>query len=161
MCSHNKLAVLVSSPVSLSEEPIAPPPTTQQDTPSGFEDTEPVNTSMQEFYQLYQKLLVITLVLTGIIFISVWIFYSLNIALNYLIGACTGVVYLKMLANDVERLGAEKNRLSKNRFALFIGLIILATQWNDLHVMPIFLGFLTYKATLLVYTVQTAFLPDS
>ncbi|MBD2300815.1 ATP synthase subunit I [Nostoc sp. FACHB-87] len=161
MCSHNKLAVLVSSPVSLSEEPIAPPPTTQQDAPSGFEDTEPVNTSMQEFYQLYQKLLVITLVLTGIIFISVWIFYSLNIALNYLIGACTGVVYLKMLANDVERLGAEKNRLSKNRFALFIGLIILATQWNDLHVMPIFLGFLTYKATLLVYTVQTAFLPDS
>jgi ATP synthase protein I len=161
MCSHNKLAVLVSSPVSLSEEPIAPPPTTQQDSQSGFEDTEPVNTSMQEFYQLYQKLLVITLVLTGIIFISVWIFYSLNIALNYLIGACTGVVYLKMLANDVERLGAEKNRLSKNRFALFIGLIILATQWNDLQVMPIFLGFLTYKATLLVYTVQTAFLPDS
>jgi len=161
MCSHNKLAVLVSSPVSLSEEPIAPTPTTQQDIQSGFEDTEPVNTSMQEFYQLYQKLLVITLVLTGIIFISVWIFYSLNIALNYLIGACTGVVYLKMLANDVERLGAEKNRLSKNRFALFIGLIILATQWNDLHVMPIFLGFLTYKATLLVYTVQTAFLPDS
>ncbi|MBD2437016.1 ATP synthase subunit I [Nostoc sp. FACHB-110] len=161
MCSHNKLAVLVSSPVSLSEEPIAPTPTTQQDSQSGFADTKPVNTSMQEFYQLYQKLLVITLVLTGIIFISVWIFYSLNIALNYLIGACTGVVYLKMLANDVERLGAEKNRLSKNRFALFIGLIILATQWNDLHVMPIFLGFLTYKATLLVYTVQTAFLPDS
>jgi ATP synthase protein I len=147
--------------VSLSEEPIAPTPTTQQDVPSGFEGTEPVNTSMQEFYQLYQKLLVITLVLTGIIFISVWIFYSLNIALNYLIGACTGVVYLKMLAKDVERLGAEKNRLSKNRFALFMGLIILATQWHDLHVLPIFLGFLTYKATLLVYTVQTAFIPDS
>ncbi|MBE9006653.1 ATP synthase subunit I [Fortiea sp. LEGE XX443] len=147
--------------MSLSEEPIAPTPTTQQDTPSGFEETKPASTSMQEFHQLYQKLLVITLVLTGIIFISVWIFYSLNIALNYLIGACTGVVYLKMLAKDVEQLGAEKNRLSKNRFALFIGLIILATQWHDLHVMPIFLGFLTYKATLLVYTVQTAFLPDS
>ena len=160
MCSHNKLAVLVSSPVSLSEEPIAPPPTTQ-DSPSGFEDTEPVNTSMQEFYQLYQKLLVITLVLTGIIFISVWIFYSLNIALNYLIGACTGVVYLKMLAKDVERLGGEKRRLSKTRFAVFIGVFVLATQWHELKVLPIFLGFLTYKATLLVYTVQTAFLPDS
>jgi ATP synthase protein I len=147
--------------VSLSEESIAPNPTTPQDAQPGFEETEPVNTSMDEFHQLYQKLLVITLVLSGIIFISVWIFYSLNTALNYLIGACTGVVYLKMLAKDVERLGGEKNSLSKNRFALVIGLIILATQWHDLHILPIFLGFLTYKATLLVYMVQTAFNPDS
>lgn len=147
--------------MSLSEESVAPNPTTLEDQQAGFEDTEPVNTSMNEFYQLYQKLLVITLVLTGVIFISVWIVYSLNIALNYLIGACTGVLYLKMLAKDVERLGSEKKRLSKNRFALLIGLIILASQWHDLQVMPIFLGFLTYKATLLVYMVQTAFNPDS
>jgi ATP synthase protein I len=53
------------------------------------------NASMQEFYQLQQELLLITVALTGVIFISVWIFYSLNVALNYLLGACTGVVYLK------------------------------------------------------------------
>lgn len=156
----SSLAELVSSPVSLSDESTASTPTTTQNAQSGSEDEERVN-SMEEFYQLYQKLLVITLVLTGIIFISVWIFYSLNIALNYLIGACTGVVYLKMLAKDVERLGGEKTRLSKSRLALFVGLIILATQWHELKILPIFLGFLTYKATLLVYTVQTAFLPDS
>jgi ATP synthase protein I len=156
----SSLAVLVLSPVSLSDESTASTPTTTQNGESGSLDKERVN-SMEEFYQLYQKLLVITLVLTGIVFISVWIFYSLNIALNYLLGACTGVVYLKMLAKDVERLGDEKKRLSKSRFALFIGLIVLATQWHELQVMPIFLGFLTYKATLLVYTVQTAFLPDS
>ncbi|MBD2194337.1 MULTISPECIES: ATP synthase subunit I [Calothrix] len=146
--------------MSLSDESTASTPTTTQNAQSGSEDEERVN-SMEEFYQLYQKLLVITLVITGIVFISVWIFYSLNIALNYLIGACTGVVYLKMLAKDVERLGGEKKRLSKSRFALFIGLIVLATQWHELKILPIFLGFLTYKATLLVYTVQTAFLPDS
>ncbi len=161
MCSHLKLTVLVSSLVSLSEESIAPTQTTQQDAKSGFEKTEPVDPSMEEFYQLYQKLLVITLVLTGIIFISVWIFYSLNMALNYFIGACTGVVYLKMLANDVERLGGEKQSLSKNRFALIIVPIVLASQWHQLHILPIFLGFLTYKATLLIYMVQTAFIPEA
>ncbi|GAX41303.1 putative ATP synthase protein I [Tolypothrix sp. NIES-4075] len=147
--------------MSLSDESINPTPTTRQDAQPGFEDTEPASSSMEEFYQLFQKLLRITLVLTGIIFISVWIFYSLNIALNYLIGACAGVVYLKLLARDVERLGSEKKSLSKDRFALFIGLMVVATQWRDLHVLPIFLGFLTYKATLIVYTVQTAFIPDS
>ncbi|WP_017654402.1 ATP synthase subunit I [Fortiea contorta] len=146
--------------MSLSEESTAPTPTTQQDAKTDSGDAES-GKSMQEFHQLYQKLLVITLVLTGIIFICVWIFYSLNIALNYLIGACTGVVYLRMLAKDVEQLGGEKRQLSKTRFALFIGLIVLATQWRELQIVPIFLGFLTYKATLLVYMVQTAFLPDS
>jgi len=160
MCGHHNLSVLVSSLVSLSDESIAPTPTTQQDPTTGSENTES-GKSMQEFYELFQRLLLITLVLTGVIFISVWISYSLNIALNYLIGACTGVLYLKMLAKDVEQLGSEKTSLSKTRFALFIGLIVLSTQLHELKVLPIFLGFLTYKVTLLVYAVQIAFISDS
>ncbi|MDW8453831.1 MAG: ATP synthase subunit I [Oscillatoriaceae cyanobacterium SKYGB_i_bin93] len=126
---------------------------------SGSTKTEP-HASMQEFYKLQQELFVETLALTGIIFISVWITYSLNIALNYLLGACTGVVYLRMLAKDVERLGKQKRRLSKTRFALFIGLIIVATQWKELKIIPIFLGFLTYKIALIVYMLRTALMPD-
>ena len=117
--------------------------------------------SMREFYQLYQELLLWTLGLTGIIFICVWIFYSLNIALNYLIGACTGVVYLRMLAKDVERLGREKQRLSQTRLALLIGLIVLASQWNQLQILPIFLGFLTFKAAIIIYVIRTALISNS
>lgn len=116
---------------------------------------------MKDFYQLQQELIVTTLVLTGVIFFSVWIAYSLNIALNYLIGACTGVVYLKLLARNVERLGQEQEKVGKSQLAVFIGLIIVATQWNQLHVMPIFLGFLTYKATLLVYMFRSLMVPNS
>jgi ATP synthase protein I len=116
---------------------------------------------MQEFYQLAQELFITTLALTGIIFVCVWIFYSLNIALNYSIGACTGVVYLRMLAKDVERLGREKSQLSKTRLALLIGLIVLASQWNQLKILPIFLGFLTYKAALIIYVIRTTLISDS
>jgi ATP synthase protein I len=147
--------------VSLSDESTVPTPTTEQNAQPGFDDTEPVDSSMQEFYQLYQELLVITLVLTGVTFACVWWFYSLNIALNYLLGACTGVVYLRMLAKDVERLGREKQSLSKTRLALLVALILLASRWNQLQIMPIFLGFLTYKATLLIYVVRVAFISDS
>ncbi|NES99810.1 MAG: ATP synthase subunit I [Sphaerospermopsis sp. SIO1G2] len=147
--------------MSLSEEQIAPTPTTEQDSQPGSDPKNPETSSMQEFYQLYQELLVTTLVLTGITFISVWVFYSLNIALNYLLGAFVGVLYLRMLARDVERLGTEKQQLSKTRLALLVVLILLASRWNQLQIMPIFLGFLTYKATLIIYVVRVAFISDS
>lgn len=131
------------------------------DEPQVSSLSEEPNDSMQEFYQLQQELIIITLVLIGVIFASVWIFYSLNIALNYLLGACTGVVYLKVLARNVEQLGKQKQQIGKSHLAIFIGLIIVATQWNQLHVLPVFLGFLTYKATLIVYMFRSLMPSDS
>lgn len=140
--------------MNLSDESLEPTPTTEELTQTSSLPPQ-TSSSMEAYHKLQRMLLFVTIAITGIVFISVWIVYSLNIALNYLIGACTGVVYLKMLARDVERLGRENQRLSKNRFALLIGLIIVASQWQQLQILPIFLGFLTYKATLIVYMVQT------
>lgn len=116
--------------------------------------------SMQEYYKLQSDLLLTTLAMTAIIFASVWIVYSLNIALNYLIGACTGVVYLRMLARNVEQLGREKGRIGNTRLILLVGLILIASRWNQLQIMPIFLGFLTYKAAVIFYMLRTSILPS-
>ncbi|MGF1674417.1 MAG: ATP synthase subunit I [Rivularia sp. (in: cyanobacteria)] len=145
--------------MSLSDKTIESAPSTIENAQPGFEDAEPGN-PMQDFYNLYQELLIITLALTGVVFVCVWIFYSLNIALNYLIGGCAGLLYLRMLAKDVERLGREKQELSKTRLALIVLLILLAGKWNQLQILPIFLGFLTYKATLIIYVIRVAFNPD-
>jgi ATP synthase protein I len=115
---------------------------------------------MGEYYRLQQNLLICTLAFTAVIFFFVWGFYSLDIALNYLIGACTGVVYLRMLSKSVGELGRSRQKLGSSRLALFIGLILVATQWDKLQVMPVFLGFLTYKAALIAYTLWTAVLPE-
>lgn len=145
--------------MSISEESISSTPTTEEDTQKISEQSTPSD-SMREFYQLYKELLLITLALTAVIFVSVWVAYSLNTALSYLLGATTGLIYVRMLAKDVERLGNEKRQLSKNRFALLVVLILLASRWNQLQILPIFLGFLTYKATLLIYVIRTALSPD-
>lgn len=115
---------------------------------------------MAEYYQLQKTLYLVTLVLSGVIFVSVWIIYSLNIAANYLLGAGVGVVYLKMLAKDVEKLSLEKKRLGSKGLALFVGLIIVACRWPQLHIIPVFLGFLTYKVAIIAYTLSTVLLPD-
>jgi ATP synthase protein I len=112
------------------------------------------NSSMEEYYGLQKFLFVVTMILTAIIFIAVWIFYTRNIALNYLLGACTGMVYLRMLARNVEQLGREKRQIGKNQLAVFVGVIVIASQWNQLQILPIFLGFLTFKAAILVYTLK-------
>lgn len=119
------------------------------------------NTSMEEYYKLQQELYVITLTITGIVFVFVWVFYSLNIALNYLIGATTSVVYLRMLAKEVESIGGDKRSVGKTRLAIFVGLIVLATQLNQLKILPIFLGFLTYKAALIIHVLRTTLMPNS
>jgi ATP synthase protein I len=119
-----------------------------------------VSDSMTEYYQLRQEVLVTTLILIAIIFGPVWWFYSLKVALNYLIGAFTGVVYLSLLARNVARLGTQSNQVGKSQLAVVIGVIIVALQWKQLEIIPVFLGFLTLKAALIVYTLKTVAKPQ-
>ena len=115
---------------------------------------------MGEYYQLQRELLLLTVIVTLVVFGTIFWFYPLKIALNYLLGAVVSMVYLRMLGRDVERLG-QQNGLSKNRLAVFAGLIIVATQWQQLEIMPVFLGFLTYKAALIIYAIRTVLKPSS
>jgi ATP synthase protein I len=144
-------STLSSQPVNPANSPIQPP---SPDAETVTTESESSNRSMDEYYQLRQELLVITLVLMAIAVGPIWWFYSLKIALNYLVGACTGVVYLKLLARNVERLGTQEQKVGKSQLAVFIGVMIFATQWEQLEVLPIFLGFLTYKFAILVYTLK-------
>ncbi|MGC1306164.1 MAG: ATP synthase subunit I [Phormidesmis sp.] len=116
--------------------------------------------SMQDYYKLQLDLLRLTVVFGAFIFPCVWWAYSLNTALNYLVGASTGVVYLRMLARSVGRIGREAPKSNSGRLAILIGVLVVATQWEQLSVLPIFLGFLTYKAALITFVLWTSVLPS-
>jgi len=144
-----------TDPVAQVEPEVDPGQADGQDLPPAS-----VN-PMEEYYQLQQDLLLTTLAFAGVIFPSTWIAYSLPIALSYLIGACGGVVYLRMLAKSVASIGRGSVNFGSGRLALVVGLVLVATQWQQLQVVPVFLGFLTYKGALIAYTLWTAMLPKS
>lgn len=124
--------------------------------PSPDTDTQPSSTwsSMADYFTLVRELYLITLILTAGLFGCIWLAYSLQTALSYLLGSCVGVLYLRMLAKNVAELGVSTGGLGKARLALFVGVIILATQREELQFLPVFLGFLTYKAALLIYAIR-------
>lgn len=107
--------------------------------------------SMEDYYKLQQFLLKYSLLLMVLLFPLVWFFYSVNIAFNYLLGASVGILYLRMLFKDVEKIGVGKGRVGSKGLLIFSGLIIVACRWQHLHVIPVFLGFLTYKAAIMIY----------
>lgn len=115
---------------------------------------ESASSSMQEYYSLKRTLYLSTFAITAIGSTAAWFAYSSDTALSYLIGSLCGTLYLRMLAKGVERLGFGAASTGGNaRLAIFVGLIVVAAQVERLQLVPVFLGFITYKLALLVYSV--------
>jgi ATP synthase protein I len=105
--------------------------------------------------------LVTTAAFGGIVFPAVWYFYDRNVALNYLLGAVTGIAYLKLLGRNVEQLGTEKQKVGQSHIAVLVGVLVLSARLDGLHIFPVFMGFLTYKATLLLYALRVYLQPSA
>lgn len=134
-----------------------------QDKPTQAESTPlppPSEASMQDYYRLQQNLLGLTVAFGAVIFPFVWGFYSLQIALDYVLGACAGVIYLRMLGRNVSKIGRQKKNSSVGRLAVFAGIMIVALRWEQLDVLPVFLGFLTYKAAIIAFVLWTSVRPQ-
>jgi len=134
---------------------------TDTENRSDLEQPQTENGAMGEYYQLQRYLYLVMLVLTGTIFVGVWLAYSGQIALNYLLGAIAGLLYFRRLARDIEGLGAGGFQLGGGRIGIFVAVMIIASQLKSLSILPVFLGFLTYKAAIIVYVIQTTLFRDS
>jgi ATP synthase protein I len=131
----------------------------EEESPAASPAPELIDSGMAEYQQLKRELATAIGALSIALFALVWLKFGLNIALNYLLGAVTGLVYLRMLSKEVEKLGATKLSLNSNRLGLVAIVIILAAKVPELKVLPVFLGFLTYKVALLIYAVRWANTP--
>ncbi len=157
---QNTYRRMSQSPSALSNQSLETTPEPKEETTQKSPTSTEQGNSMAVYYQVQRKLYIYTLALTGIMFIPVWCFFSLNTALSYGLGAITGVVYLRFLAKEVERLGQPQQRLGVKGLGVFVVLIVAASKLPQLQVLPVFLGFLTYKEAIIIYMLQPVFWPN-
>jgi ATP synthase protein I len=82
-----------------------------------------------------------------------WIFLSGSAAASLLLGACSGMLYLRLLARSVASLG--KGSRSVGRFQLLVPviLVIAALRVPAIELLPALAGFVLYKPALLLQAV--------
>lgn len=126
---------------------------------SDLSEIDGVTDSMEEYFLLKKSVFIVTLSMIGIAFPIVWVTLSLNTAISYLFGSIFGVVYLRMLAKDVEKINVDQAKAPSGRLAIFIGVIVVAARVDQLSILPVFLGFLTYKVAIVGYLLFTSVVP--
>jgi ATP synthase protein I len=108
---------------------------------------------MDDYVRLQQRLMMATLAVSAAAVALSWIFLSGSAAASLLLGACSGMLYLRLLARSVASLG--KGSRSVGRFQLLVPviLVIAALRVPAIELLPALAGFVLYKPALLLQAV--------
>ncbi len=71
-------------------------------------------------------------------------------ALSLSLGAVSGMLYLRLLARSVGRIGAESKQVGKGQLLVPVVLVLGCSRIPQLEILPALIGFLLYKPALLL-----------
>jgi len=108
--------------------------------------------SSEEYSQLQMRLFRATLLLS-LVFIAVGaILYGPKAALSLLAGSLSGLLYLRLLARSIGKLGKSTKGVGKIQLLVPVLLFLAVSKLPELELLPALLGFLLYKPSLVIQT---------
>ncbi|MFN7898168.1 MAG: ATP synthase subunit I [Synechococcaceae cyanobacterium] len=111
---------------------------------------------MEAYQRLQRRLLVATLLASALVVpLSLWLFDRATAA-SVLVGALAGLLYLRLLARSVSRLGVASKSLGKVQLLVPVALVLAASRIPALQLLPALIGFLLYKPALIVQALLDA-----
>ncbi|QVL54347.1 MAG: hypothetical protein KFB97_04100 [Cyanobium sp. M30B3] len=117
-------------------------------------DQRPADPTVADpFLRLQRRLLLATLLLTLVVSCITWPLFGASAARSLLLGGCCGLLYLRLLARSVARIGPESRSLGRFQIVVPALLIVAAARVPALELLPALLGFLLYKPALLLQAV--------
>merc|ERR1711939_792078 len=75
---------------------------------------------------------------------------NLSVAGSVLVGACAGLLYVRLLARSVARLSDQSRGLGRFQLIVPTLLVVGSAKLPQLDLLPAFLGFLLYKPALIL-----------
>lgn len=110
----------------------------------------PPDNGMEEYARLQRRLLLATLILSALaVPLTAWLF-DRTAALSLLLGSVAGMLYLRLLARSVARIGADSRQVGKSQLLVPIVLVLASARVPQLEIVPALIGFLLYKPALLL-----------
>jgi ATP synthase protein I len=111
---------------------------------------------MDPFHRLQRRLLVATVLAAALaVPFTAW-FFGGSAAFSLLVGSLAGLLYLKLLARSVSRLGVATKSVGKAQLLVPLLLVFAASRLPQLQVLPALVGFLLYKPALIVQALLDA-----
>jgi ATP synthase protein I len=105
---------------------------------------------MDDYARLRRRLILATLILSAVAVGVTELRFGLATAGSLLVGALAGVLYLRLLARSVERLGTGSKSVGKFQLLVPVVLVLAAARLPQLQMLPALIGFLLYKPAILL-----------
>ena len=108
---------------------------------------------MEHFYRLQRRMLLATGIVSVLTVTLTALLGGRTLAFSVLVGALAGLLYLRLLARSVNRLGGQARSVEKTQLLVPIVLVLAASRLPQLEILPAFLGFLLYKPAVILQAV--------
>ena len=129
---------------------IAPSPNPEVPLPLAKEPQGDSHANGMEYFQRLQQRLLLATTLAAAVAVPIASFaFGWTVGLSLLIGALAGLLYLRLLARSVARLGEASRSLSKVQLLVPVVLVLASARIPQLQLVPALVGFLLYKPALL------------
>ena len=106
--------------------------------------------SFGEYVSFQRRIFRMNLLLTAFAVILTGIFVDLHAAFSLLLGAFSGILYLRLLAKSIGSLGKKSSSVSKFQLLVPVVLILAVSKLSYIQLLPALVGFLLYKPSLII-----------
>ncbi|KAH7533190.1 protein CONSERVED ONLY IN THE GREEN LINEAGE 160, chloroplastic [Ziziphus jujuba] len=127
--------------------------------------------SREQYFRLKKKLQILTLGMGGVGLVSAYVSYSPEIAASFGAGLLGSLVYMRMLGSSVDSMadgakGLIKGAIAQPRLLVPVVLVMVFNRWNGilvpeygfmhLELIPMLVGFFTYKIATFIQAIEDA-----
>ena len=121
-----------------------------QSTVSNLNFGSYMEASSDEYVQLQLRIFRSALLVSAFAVAIAALLFDSHVSISLLIGALSGILYLRLLARSIGKLGSTTNSVSKIQLVIPVVLVLAVSKLSQLDLLPALLGFILYKPSLIL-----------